>query len=118
LPQAKDEAEQLEALSESESGGSAPYSDDEHESHGSGKKASNESETFEYPTDNEDDEDDVASTTAHHIKTEPAHSERELGEYTDKDLSDVGTAPELQPDRLPTGTSSTILINGMGCTLE
>lgn len=95
LPEAKDdEVEALDSLA-----GSAPNSDDENDSH-SERSLSKQSEEFEY----EEDGDDVASTTAHHIKTEPADSERALSEYIDKDHSDAGIASGSQPDRQATGT--------------
>jgi hypothetical protein len=93
-----DEVEALDSLA-----GSAPNSDDENDSH-SERSLSKKSEGFEYPTD-EEDGDDVASTTTNHIKTEPAGSERALSEYIDKGLSDPGTAPGSQPDVQATGTS-------------
>jgi hypothetical protein len=92
LPEDKDDIEQLETLSSF--AGSAASSDDEQEPNGSERSVRNSPVPFEHhATDDEDDDDDVASTTADHIKTEPARSERPsaLGQYVDKDLSDVGS---------------------------
>jgi len=87
--------------------GSAAESDDEREFHRSEGNISNRSAAIEHhPTDQEDEGDEVASATAHHIKTEPALSERlsqDLGEYIDRDLMGVGRAPASgsQPDGQP-----------------
>lgn len=89
----KNEVEQLAGMASVM--GSAADSDDEHEMI-SEQNPSNKSDAFEQnPTDEEDDGEDAASATAHHIKTEPAGSERlsqELGNYSDAELSDVGDA--------------------------
>jgi hypothetical protein len=95
----KIEAGQLAAVSSL--AGSAANSDDEHEFEGS---VSNKSEVFEHHTD--DDGDDAASIAAHHLKTEPALSDRMsqgLNEYIDKDLSDIGDASRPQTDGQPAG---------------
>lgn len=92
LPEDKDDIEQLGTLTLP--AGSAVSSDDGHEPNGSERSVRNSPVAFEhYATDDEDDDDDVASATADHIKTEPARSERPsvLGQYVDKDLSDVGS---------------------------
>ena len=54
----------------------------------------------------------LASMTAHHIKTEPARSQRisdELSGYVDRDLSDFGNDQESQTDGQVAGAQRLVL---------